>query len=56
MEVSEDHKPVDFYFAKRIAPNASEPVALFLANLLKAARAGHLCVPSETGITLPEHL
>lgn len=50
----EDKRPIDYYFAKKLAPDAEEPVSLFLANLLKAAREGHLCI--EAALPLPDYL
>lgn len=37
-----------------MAPHEGEPVLLFLAALLKAAREGHLCV--ESSVELPDYL
>ncbi len=54
--MSEENSPVDFYFAKKMAPHASEPVSQFLADLLKAAREGHLCLPLDKNLDLPKHL
>ncbi len=48
------NSPVDFYFAKKLAPDGEEPVTQFLADLLRSAREGHLCV--EAGPSLPKHL
>lgn len=39
-----------------MAPEGSESLQRFLANLLKAAREGHLCFPLETGMKLPSYL
>lgn len=50
------HEKIDFYFAKRVAPEASEPIIHFLANLVKGAREGHLCLPLDPGLALPSHL
>ncbi|MCC5831620.1 MAG: AAA family ATPase [Chlamydiales bacterium] len=50
----EEKTPIDYFFAKRLAPHAEEPVFHFLAGLLKAAREGHLCV--ESNIELPRYL
>src|SRR5690606_22181386 len=50
----EDKAPIDYYFAKKLAPHEGEPVLLFLAALLKAAREGHLCV--ESSVELPDYL
>lgn len=55
-ELKEENHPIDFYFARRVAPQASDSVILFLANLLKGAREGHLCLPEPHNVTLPEYL
>lgn len=55
-EKTNRHVAVDYYFAKRVAPGASEEVHEFLADLLQAAREGHLCVYAKPGLELPSPL
>ncbi len=55
-DLEENHLPVDVYFAKRMAPSASDSVQHYLADLLKAAREGHLCLPENPDVKLPDPL
>lgn len=50
------HEQIDLFFAKTVAPEAPDSVTQFLANLVKGAREGHLCLPLDPGLELPPHL
>ncbi|MEZ5315215.1 MAG: AAA family ATPase [Chlamydiales bacterium] len=49
-----DKSLVDYYFAKKLAPDGEDSLLLFLGDLLKAAREGHFCIRAKR--SLPSYL